>query len=96
VTIRRSRHADLAALRRIAQFDSQHPPNPPFPVTEVGGEIVAALAIETGIIVANAFRHTAQLVALLRLRADQLALTNCSARTGLRRFRIGRAVADPR
>jgi hypothetical protein len=94
VTIRRSTPADIVALRRLAQLDSQHPPSQPVLVAELGGEIVAALALETGIIVANPFQRTAQVVALLRLRADQLAFTPRPARTGLRRFRLGRAVAD--
>jgi hypothetical protein len=63
-------------------------------VAEVGGEIVAALAIETGSVIANPFRNTAQLVALLRLRADQLSVTIPQARTGLRRLRLWRAAPE--
>jgi hypothetical protein len=94
VTIRRSTQADLAALGRIAQLDSQPLPNQPVLVAELGGEMVAALAVETGTVVANPFRHTAQVVALLRLRADQLAFTPRPARTGLRRFRVRRALVS--
>lgn len=94
LTIRGSNQADLAALRRIAELDSQHLPAPPFLVAQVGGEVVAALATETGIVVANPFRHTAQVVHLLRVRADQLAVAANPARTDLGGVRIGRAVTD--
>ena len=96
VTIRPSTHADFASIRMIAELDSQQPPNPPFLVAEADGEIVAALAIEPGIIVANPFRHTAHVVALLRLRAQQSAVTVRPERTALRRLRIGRALPEPR
>ncbi|MDP9258901.1 MAG: hypothetical protein M3Q31_20465, partial [Actinomycetota bacterium] len=41
-------------------------------LAEDGGEIVAALAAEDGATIANPFRATAPIVAMLRLRAEQL------------------------
>jgi hypothetical protein len=95
VTIRRSSDSDVRQLREVAELDNRRLPSPPFLVAEVRGEIVAALSIESGITVANPFRETADLVTLLRLRADQLAYTICPGRTGLRRFRIVRAAVHP-
>jgi len=85
VTIRRSTETDLSSIREIAQLDSQRPPGPPFLVAEVDEEMVAAIATEAGVVVANPFRHTAQAVALLRLAAEHLASNRPPARTDLRR-----------
>jgi hypothetical protein len=73
VTIRPARSTDLGSVREVALLDSQRPPRGPLLVAAVGNEIVAALVIGTGAVIANPFRHTAGAVALLRLRAEQLS-----------------------
>nr|MDQ4041999.1 hypothetical protein [Actinomycetota bacterium] len=69
VTIRRSRPSDEARLRRVAALDSRPAPAGPALVAEVDGEIVAAVPLDGGPPVADPFRPTADLVALLELRA---------------------------
>jgi hypothetical protein len=74
LTIRMAVPADAEALRRLAQLDSAPPPAPvPLLVAEVGGELRAALRVDGGGAIADPFRPTAELVALLAARARQLA-----------------------
>ena len=73
ITIRFAYPDDVAALRRLAALDSQPLPSGPLLVAEVAGELWAAVsaAAEAGTI-ADPFKHTAELVALLRERAERL------------------------
>jgi hypothetical protein len=74
LTIRLAVSTDAAALRRLAQLDSAPPPEPvPMLVAEVGGELRAALPVAGGPAIADPFRPTAELVAILAERARQLA-----------------------
>jgi hypothetical protein len=84
VTIRRSRPDDEPHVRRIAALDSRPAPAGPALVAEVDGEIVAAVALDGGPPVADPFRPTADLVALLELRALQARVEH-EARTAGRR-----------
>jgi len=70
VTIRRADLADLAALDRLAALDSASPPTGEALVAEVGGELWAALEIETGATVADPFRRSGELVELLKQHAS--------------------------
>jgi hypothetical protein len=72
VVIREATDADHAALLRIAQRDSKLVPAGALIVAETGGELRAAVEVETGRTIADPFRHTADLIGLLRARADQL------------------------
>ena len=73
ITIRFAYPDDAAALRRLAALDSQPPLPGPMLVAEVAGELWAAVSV-TGAprAMADPFRHTAELVALLHERADRL------------------------
>jgi hypothetical protein len=74
LTIRLAGPADTAALGRLAQLDSAPAPKPvPMLVAEVGGELRAALPLDGGRAIADPFRPTAELVAILAERARQLA-----------------------
>jgi hypothetical protein len=74
VTIRLAGPADAAAIRRLAELDSASAPKPvPMLVAEVGGELCAALPLDGGRALADPFRRTAELVAILAERARQLA-----------------------
>jgi hypothetical protein len=74
LTIRMAVPADAQALGRLAQLDSAPPPAPvPMLVAEVGGELHAALPLRGGPAIADPFRPTADLVAVLTERARQLA-----------------------
>jgi hypothetical protein len=72
VIIREATDADREALVRIAQRDSKLVPAGALIVAETGGELRAAVEIDTGRTIADPFRHTADLLGLLRARADQL------------------------
>jgi hypothetical protein len=73
LTIRLSVPADTPALRRLAQLDSAPPPEcVPMLVAEIDGELHAALPLDGGPAIADPFRRTAELVAMLAERARQL------------------------
>jgi hypothetical protein len=74
VTIRMAVSADAEALGRLAQLDSAPPPGSvPMLVAEVAGELRAALPLDGGPAIADPFRRTAELVAILAERMRQLA-----------------------
>jgi hypothetical protein len=73
-TVRFAYPDDHAALRRLAALDSSPPLPGPVLVAEVGGELWAAVTLAgEPRAIADPFHHTAELVALLRERADRLA-----------------------
>lgn len=72
VTIRRAFPDDADALGRLAALDSGCPPAGDTLVAEVAGELWAALALDGAPAIADPFRPTRELVALLRTRAGQL------------------------
>jgi hypothetical protein len=69
LTIRPADVADAGALARLAALDSAYPPTGDALLAEVGGELWAALEIESGAAIADPFRPSGELVDLLRLRA---------------------------
>ena len=73
LVIREATEDDRAALVRLAQRDSEQVPAGLMLVAETGGELRAAVEIESGHAIADPFRHTADLVGLLRARADAVA-----------------------
>jgi hypothetical protein len=73
VLMRRSTADDSARIRTLALLDSQRVPAGPFLVAEVGGEIVAARSLTTGAVVADPFQLTSDIVAMLRLRSNQVS-----------------------
>ena len=66
LTIRPADLADLAGLDRLAALDSASPPTGEVLVAEVGGELWAAISVETGAAIADPFRPSGDLVELLR------------------------------
>lgn len=72
-TIRRARDQDAYALGRLAQLDSGLYDGGPALLAESGGELLAAVPLGGGRSLADPFRPTAEVVALLELRAAQLA-----------------------
>jgi hypothetical protein len=69
LVIRPADLADLAGLDRLAALDSAFPPTGDVLVAEVGGELWAAIEIDTGTAIADPFRPSGDLVELLRLHA---------------------------
>ena len=74
LTIRMAVSADAEALRRLAQLDSAPAPAlAPMLIAEVAGELRAAVPLYGGRAIADPFRPTAELVALLTKRTRQIA-----------------------
>ncbi len=71
VLIRAARGSDGDALAELAELDSSVVPAGSLLVAEADGEIVAALAPRSGERIADPFRPTADVVALLELRAGR-------------------------
>ena len=73
LTIRTATDADAFALRRLAAIDSASPPTGEVLLAEMGSELWAAVSVDTGAAVADPFRPSGDLVALLRFRAERIA-----------------------
>ncbi|MBA3327657.1 MAG: hypothetical protein H0T43_05085, partial [Solirubrobacterales bacterium] len=73
IVIRHATAADAAPLRDLAVLDSQASLTGPALIAEVDGVLRAALDLDDERVVADPFTRTADLVALLRLRARRLA-----------------------
>jgi hypothetical protein len=86
LSIRTARHEDYASLWTLASLDSRLLPEEPLLVAEADGAIVAALSLETGESIADPFRRTSDIVAMLQLRARQMPESYSSHRI-LRRLR---------
>jgi hypothetical protein len=71
VTIRRAGSQDAVALKLLAMLDSTRPLHGPILVAESGGLVLAAISLEDGRVAADPFFPTADLVALLRARAER-------------------------
>lgn len=72
VAIRPATADDTTTLLRLAALDSAVVPAGELLLGIVDGEPVAAVAVTTGRAIADPFRPTADVVALLRLRAERL------------------------
>jgi hypothetical protein len=72
IAIRRARQEDLPALVRLSELDAKAYPLGPVLVAEVDGAIAAALPLDGGGAIADPFRATRELIALLELRAAQI------------------------
>jgi hypothetical protein len=88
LTIRHAGTADLGALAHLAALDSATAPEGPALIAESGGRIVAAVPFAGGRAIADPFEPTAEVLALLELRARQLSEADGRRRrrTGLRRL----------
>jgi hypothetical protein len=69
VTIRLAEAGDADEIARVAGRDCRPAPPAPQLVAERKGAIEAVLSLRTGGVVADPFRHTAELVELLRCHA---------------------------
>jgi hypothetical protein len=72
IIIRRSTDNDRAAIRHLAALDSRPAPSGEALLAFAGTELRAALPLDGGAPLADPFQPTAEVVDLLRLRADQV------------------------
>jgi|SRR5580704_6798969 hypothetical protein len=72
VTLRYAAAADAQGLRNLAELDSAEPLAGPALVAEIDGRIRAALPLDGGTPIADPFHRGAELLDLLRLRANHL------------------------
>jgi hypothetical protein len=72
ITVRRAVSGDRSELARLAVLDSATPPRGPALVAEADSRMLAALPLGSGRPIADPFEPTAEVVALLELRAAQL------------------------
>lgn len=72
IVIRLATPEDVPRLNRLAALDSQRAPRGPMLLAELGGVLQAAVALDGSRAIADPWRRTAELVVLLRLRADQM------------------------
>ena len=86
VTLKLAIPADAKRLARLAALDSSSPLTQPSLVAEVDGQLLAALGLSDGAIIADPFHHTAHLIDLLRARAHHLDAHRPAKRSARFRF----------
>ena len=70
-TIRQATEYDALDLSRLAELDSEaRELRAPMLLAERGGELLAAISLEDGRVIADPFRRTGEVVAHLRRRAS--------------------------
>jgi hypothetical protein len=72
LTIRMAVLEDAWALYRLAQLDSARPLRGRMLLAEADGAPVAAVSLDTGLVIADPFQHTADAVRMLMVRRYQL------------------------
>jgi hypothetical protein len=72
ITLRCAVARDDSELSRLAALDSAAPLAPPVLVADLEGQLLAAISLADGAVVANPFQPTVALVELLRARERQL------------------------
>jgi hypothetical protein len=87
ITVRRAVSSDRSELERLAALDSATPPRGPALVALADSRMLAALPIGSGRPIADPFEPTAEIVALLALRAAQLEGEPVRSRGRLERIR---------
>ena len=94
VTLRFASPADQEPLARLAELDDSTPPTHPVLAAEVDGQLLAALALTDGTVVADPFHPTTDLIDLLRARARYLGTPRIRRSRGLRAWARLRALAS--
>jgi hypothetical protein len=87
LTVRPALSGDRAAIERLAALDSASPPTGSMLVAEADSRMLAALPLGSGRAIADPFEPTAEAVALLELRAAQLAERRETSRRTIARLR---------
>jgi hypothetical protein len=73
VLVRRATAGDHSRIRTLALLDDRRIGDGPYLVAEIADEMLAAMSMSTGRVVADPFRRTREAVELLRMRAEQIA-----------------------
>ena len=87
LVLRPATTADASVLERLAALDSARPLTGEVMLAQAGGDVRAALSLETGRVIADPFYPSAELVELLRAAAG-----NGSRRSRRRVARVARPV----
>lgn len=97
LTLRFAFPDDECALALLAALDSRRVPAPPLLVAESGEELLAALSLADGGLIADPFVPTLAVIALLRARAAQLEAADRppGLRARLARKRAGFSAGRP-
>jgi hypothetical protein len=74
--IRPATDEDRELISRIASLDSSSPIEGPALIGEIDGVAVAVLSLSDGRVVANPFRRTAELVAVMRAQAKSMGVAH--------------------
>jgi hypothetical protein len=69
ITIRAARAEDKGEIARVAARDTHELPEGKLLVAMVGSDVRAAISLADGTIIADPFHRTAELVAMLKIRA---------------------------
>ena len=69
ILVRPARSVDADDLRRLAALDSARPLTGDVLLAVSGGDVAAAMSLDTGAVIADPFQPTAHLVDLLRTAA---------------------------
>ena len=69
ITIRAARAEDMAEIARVASRDTHELPEGALLVATVGSDVRAAISLSDGTVIADPFHRTAELVAMLKIRA---------------------------
>jgi hypothetical protein len=73
VLVRRATGGDVSRIRTLALLDCRRIGEGPYLVAEIADEMLAAMSLTDGTVVADPFRRTREAVELLRMRAAQIA-----------------------
>ena len=73
IIVRLASRTDADALADLAALDSMRVPHGPLLLAEVDDELRAALSLSDGTVISDPFHLSAELIALLRDRATELA-----------------------
>ena len=92
--IRRTTPDDEFALTQLAVLDSQKPEEGDYLVAVLNGRLVAAVSLTGDQVMADPFEWTADIVAMLEMRAEQLAAPGKLTLASRRRLLARRAAAD--
>jgi hypothetical protein len=71
ILVRPARDVDADGLRILAALDSARPLTGDVLIAVSGGDVAAAMSLDTGAVIADPFQPTAHLIELLRTAARQ-------------------------